>query len=142
MCGRGHDRQGSVAAGHAERIRAGRHRLADERREALIGAEDDYLDPAFAGTVAEGGAGGRAVAGLRVDEQDRPLRPRGIRVGVVRRRLHRLATLPHDHLGRCRGAAVPGASAAVAGDAAESCSGSELSDPQTAVTTAVTGTAR
>ena len=38
VCRRGHDRERSVAAGHAEGIRAARDGLIDESRQSLIGA--------------------------------------------------------------------------------------------------------
>ena len=56
MCSRGHDRERSVAAGHAEGIRADRDGLTDESRQSLIGAEDGHLDPAFTCAVGESGA--------------------------------------------------------------------------------------
>ena len=88
VCSRGDDGERSVAAGHAERIRAARDGLTDESRQSLIGAEDGHLDPAFACAVGESGAHGRPVAGLRVDEQDRPLRRIRRPPAVAHRLLH------------------------------------------------------
>lgn len=52
----GHDRQRSVAAGHPERIRAGRHAFMSQRGQVLARGEDDGLDPCFPRPLGPPGA--------------------------------------------------------------------------------------
>ena len=54
--GRGHDGERPVAAGGAERVRAARHRVVDERREVVVRAQDDHVDAALARPLGEPGA--------------------------------------------------------------------------------------
>jgi hypothetical protein len=67
--GRGHDRQRAVAARDPEDARSVRHRLVDERREAVAGSQNDRVDAALARQLGEVGALGLAAAGPRVDEE-------------------------------------------------------------------------
>ena len=73
---RGDDRLRAVAAGHRQPVGAAGDRVAHELLEVPRGAELDRLDPARAGLVGQREALGLAAAGLRVEEQHRPLRRR------------------------------------------------------------------
>ena len=70
----GHDRQRSVAAGHAERVCACRHGFPGQRGQVLARGEDDGLDLLLARPLGDPGARGLAAARPRVDEQYRPAR--------------------------------------------------------------------
>ena len=72
--GCGDDGERPVAAGDAERVRAARHRLVDERREVVVRAQDDHVDAALARPLGEAGARRLAATGPRVDEEHGPLR--------------------------------------------------------------------
>ena len=72
--GCGHDGERPVAAGDAERVRAARHRLVDERCEVVVRAQDDHVDAALARPLGEAGARRLAATGPRVDEEHGPLR--------------------------------------------------------------------
>ena len=76
-CGCGDDGERSVAAGGAERVRAARHGLVDERCEVVVRAQDDHVDAELARPLGEAGARRLAATGLRVDEEHGP--PRRIR---------------------------------------------------------------
>ena len=54
--GCGHDGERPVAAGDAERVRAARHRVVDERCEVVVRAQDDHVDAALACPLGEAGA--------------------------------------------------------------------------------------
>ena len=71
--GRGRDGERAVAAGDAERVRAVRHGLVDERREVVAGAQDDHVDAALACPLGEAGARCLAAARPRVDKEHGPL---------------------------------------------------------------------
>jgi hypothetical protein len=71
---RGHDRQRPVAAGHPQRIRAGRHGFPGQRVQVLARGEDDGLDPLFARPLGDPGVCGLAATRPRVDEQHWPAR--------------------------------------------------------------------
>ena len=78
------DGERSVAAGDAERVRAARHRLVDQRCEVVVRAQDDHLDAALARPLGEAGARRLAATGLRVDEQHGlPRRIRAVAAGSV-----------------------------------------------------------
>ena len=47
-CGHGHDGERPVAAGHAERIRPVSHGFTDKRRQVLVPAKDEGIDPSLA----------------------------------------------------------------------------------------------
>ena len=82
--GCGHDGERPVAAGDAERVRAARHRLVDERREVVVGAQDDHVDAALARPLGEAGARRLAATRPRVHEEHGPLRRIGGGPGVRR----------------------------------------------------------
>ena len=73
--GCGHDGERPVAAGGAERVRAARDRVVDERCEVVVSAQIDHVDAALARPLGEAGARRLAATGLRVDEQHGPPRP-------------------------------------------------------------------
>ena len=54
--GCGDDGERPVAAGDAERIRAARHGLVDQRCEVVVRAQDDHVDAALARPLGEAGA--------------------------------------------------------------------------------------
>ena len=54
--GRGDDGERPVAAGDAERVRAARDGLVDQRREVVVRAQDDRVDAALARPLGEPGA--------------------------------------------------------------------------------------
>ena len=71
--GCGHDGERPVAAGDAERVRAARHGVVDERCEVVVRAQDDHVDAALARPLGEAGARRLAATGPRVDEEHGPL---------------------------------------------------------------------
>ena len=73
-CGCRDDGERSVAAGDAERVRAARHGVVDERCEVVVRAHDDHVDAALARPLGEAGARRLAAAGPRVDEEHGPPR--------------------------------------------------------------------
>ena len=83
------DGERSVAARGAERVRAARDRVFDERGEVVIRAQDDHVDAELARPLGEAGARRLAAAGSRVQEEHGPLRwirgRRGARRHPVRR---------------------------------------------------------
>jgi hypothetical protein len=70
-CGRGHDAERSVAAGHAERIGSVGNGFVDEGYEVVVRTEDEGLDASLARPLDEPCPRSPAAAGPRVDEQDR-----------------------------------------------------------------------
>ena len=54
--GCGHDGERPVAARGAERVRAARHRVVDERCEVVVRAQDDHVDAELARPLGEAGA--------------------------------------------------------------------------------------
>ena len=70
----GDDSERPVAAGHAERVRAARHGVGDQRGKIVVRAQDNHLDSALARTLGESGTRSLATARPRVDEQHGLLR--------------------------------------------------------------------
>ena len=73
-CGCCDDGERPVAAGDAERVRAARHGVIDQRCEVVVRAQDDHVDAALARPLGEAGARRLAAAGPRVDEEHGPPR--------------------------------------------------------------------
>jgi hypothetical protein len=80
----GYDGERPVAAGGAERVRAARHRVVDERCEVVVRAQDDHVDAELERPLGEAGARRLAATGLGVDEQHGPPRPiRAVAAGTL-----------------------------------------------------------
>ena len=99
------DRKRPVATGDAERIRTTRDRVTDQGRQAVIGAQDDHLDPSLPRPLGNAGAPRPAPTGRRVDEQHRV--PQRTRRRPIAARLRARGTFGCAHgadLGVIRGA--------------------------------------